>query len=85
MLHVDAAYGGFFLLTEHGRRMLSGVERSQTAVLDPHKGLFLPFGSGALVVRDERQLARAHRYSASYLADAREAGGVSRPRISRSS
>ena len=75
-LHVDAAYGGFFLLTEHGRRMLSGVERSQTAVLDPHKGLFLPFGSGALVVRDERQLARAHRYSASYLADAREAGGV---------
>jgi aromatic-L-amino-acid/L-tryptophan decarboxylase len=75
-LHVDAAYGGFFLLTEHGRRMLSGLERSQTIVLDPHKGLFLPFGSGALVVRDERQLARAHRYSASYLADAREAGGV---------
>jgi aromatic-L-amino-acid/L-tryptophan decarboxylase len=75
-LHVDAAYGGFFLLTEHGRRVLSGLERSQTIVLDPHKGLFLPFGSGALVVRDERQLARAHRYSASYLADAREAGGV---------
>jgi aromatic-L-amino-acid decarboxylase len=75
-LHVDAAYGGFFLLTEHGRQVLSGIERSQSAVLDPHKGLFLPFGSGALVVRDERQLARAHRYSASYLADARDAGGV---------
>ena len=26
--HVDAAYGGFFLLTEHGRRMLKGIERS---------------------------------------------------------
>jgi aromatic-L-amino-acid/L-tryptophan decarboxylase len=74
--HVDAAYGGFFLLTEHGRQILSGLERSQSAVLDPHKGLFLPFGSGALVVRDECQLAHAHRYSASYLADAREAGGV---------
>jgi aromatic-L-amino-acid decarboxylase len=42
--------------------------------MDPHKGLFLPFGSGALIVRDERQLAEAHRYSADYLADARRAG-----------
>ncbi len=75
-LHVDAAYGGFFLLTDHGRRTLSGIERSQTVVMDPHKGLFLPWGSGALVVRDERQLAEAHKYSANYLADARDAGGV---------
>jgi aromatic-L-amino-acid decarboxylase len=44
--------------------------------MDPHKGLFLPFGSGALIVHDERQLADAHRYSASYLEDARESGGV---------
>lgn len=70
-LHVDAAYGGFFLLTAHGRRMLVGIDRSQTAALDPHKGLFLPFGSGALIVRDVRQLAEAHRYSATYLSDAR--------------
>jgi glutamate/tyrosine decarboxylase-like PLP-dependent enzyme len=70
-LHVDAAYGGFFLLTAHGRRMLVGMDRSQTAALDPHKGLFLPFGSGALIVRDVRQLAEAHRYNATYLSDAR--------------
>jgi aromatic-L-amino-acid decarboxylase len=73
-LHVDAAYGAFFVLTTHGRRVLAGIERSQTFVMDPHKGLFLPFGSGALIVRDERQLAEAHRYSADYLADARRAG-----------
>jgi aromatic-L-amino-acid/L-tryptophan decarboxylase len=73
-LHVDAAYGGFFLLTAHGRRVLTGIERSRTVVMDPHKGLFLPFGSGALIVRDEQQLAEAHRYSADYLADARGAG-----------
>ena len=42
--------------------------------MDPHKGLFLPFGSGALLVRDETQLAEAHRYSAAYLRDSREAG-----------
>jgi aromatic-L-amino-acid/L-tryptophan decarboxylase len=74
-LQVDAAYGGFFILTEHGRHVLAGIDRSQTVVMDPHKGLFLPFGSGALIVRDERQLAQAHRYSASYLSDARSNGG----------
>jgi glutamate/tyrosine decarboxylase-like PLP-dependent enzyme len=71
---VDAAYGGFFLLTEHGRRVLAGIERSQSVVLDPHKGLFLPFGSGALVVREEQRLAEAHHYSARYLRDARASG-----------
>lgn len=74
-LQVDAAYGGFFLLTEQGREALAGIDRSRTVVLSPHKGLFLPFGSGALLVRDERQLAEAHRYSATYLSDARESGG----------
>jgi aromatic-L-amino-acid decarboxylase len=75
-LHVDAAYGGFFILTDHGRRVLDGIERSRSVVMDPHKGLFLPFGSGALIVRDEHQLAEAHHYSAGYLRDARESGGV---------
>src|SRR5204863_7711168 len=57
--HVDAAYGGFFLLTEHGRRMLKGIERSDSVVLDPHKGLFLPYGAGMVVVRDARPLVAA--------------------------
>jgi glutamate/tyrosine decarboxylase-like PLP-dependent enzyme len=78
-LQVDAAYGGFFLLTEHGRQLLAGIERSGSVTMDPHKGLFLPFGSGALIVRDERQLAEAHRYSAGYLDDAREADRVFSP------
>jgi glutamate/tyrosine decarboxylase-like PLP-dependent enzyme len=75
-LQVDAAYGGFFILTAHGQQVLAGIERSRTVVMDPHKGLFLPFGSGALIVRDERQLAEAHRYSAGYLNDARESESV---------
>ena len=52
-LQVDAAYGGFFISTEHGKRALAGIERSRSATMDPHKGLFLPFGSGALLVRDD--------------------------------
>src|SRR5262245_39107697 len=65
--HVDAAYGGFFLLTEEGRRILAGVERSDSIVLDPHKGLFLPYGTGALLVRDGETLKRAHALSAEYM------------------
>jgi aromatic-L-amino-acid decarboxylase len=65
--HVDAAYGGFFLLTAEGRRRLAGVERSDSVVLDPHKGLFLPYGTGALLVRDGEALKRAHALSADYM------------------
>jgi glutamate/tyrosine decarboxylase-like PLP-dependent enzyme len=70
-LHVDAAYGGFFLLTEHGRALLRGIERSDSVVLDPHKGLFLPYGSGIVVVRDAAPLVAGHNYTGSYMQDAR--------------
>ena len=69
--HCDAAYGGFFLLTDYGREKLAGIERSDSAVLDPHKGLFMPFGSGALLVRDESQLANAMSATANYMQDTR--------------
>jgi aromatic-L-amino-acid decarboxylase len=65
--HVDAAYGGFFLLTEEGRRRMAGIERADSIVLDPHKGLFLPYGTGALLVRDGETLRRAHEMTADYM------------------
>src|SRR3954471_20299532 len=66
-LHVDAAYGGFFLLTEEGKRMMRGIERADSIVLDPHKGLFLPYGTGAVLVRDGQALRRAHSLTADYM------------------
>jgi aromatic-L-amino-acid/L-tryptophan decarboxylase len=66
-LHVDAAYGGFFMLCEEGRKVL---ERSDSIVMDPHKGLFLPYGTGAAIVRDGARLAASHYYTANYLQDA---------------
>jgi len=66
-LHVDAAYGGFFVLTERGRRVLHGIERADSITLDPHKGLFLPYGTGSLLVRDGGALRRAHSVHAEYL------------------
>jgi aromatic-L-amino-acid/L-tryptophan decarboxylase len=66
-LHVDAAYGGFFLLTERGRRAMPGIARADSITLDPHKALFLPYGTGCLLARDGAALRRAHALTADYL------------------
>jgi aromatic-L-amino-acid decarboxylase len=68
-LHVDAAYGGFFQLTERGRERFRGIERADSITLDPHKGLFLPYGTGSLIVRDGAALRDAHFVGAAYLQD----------------
>lgn len=74
--HADAAYGGFFALTGRGRSRLSGMERADSIVLDPHKGLFLPYGTGSLLVRDPDTLRRAHALSAEYLPPLQEDAGL---------
>jgi aromatic-L-amino-acid decarboxylase len=74
-LHVDAAYGGFFLLTARGRAALRGIERADSVVLDPHKSLFLPYGTGSLVVRDAASLRRAHSVAADYMPPTQEERG----------
>ena len=72
-LHVDAAYGGFFMLTRRGRAVMKGIERSDSVTLDPHKGMFLPYGTGSLVVREGETLERAHGADAHYLPSLPEA------------
>lgn len=68
-LHVDAAYGGFFVMTERGRRTLKGIDQADSIVIDPHKSLFLPYGTGALVVRSVKDLSDANRIDADYMPD----------------
>jgi aromatic-L-amino-acid decarboxylase len=68
-LHVDAAYGGAFVLCDEGKRRLAGLERADSLTFDPHKGLFLPYGTGCLLVRDGQRLRDAHHLSAEYLQD----------------
>lgn len=65
--HVDAAYGGFFTMTDEGRRVLSGMNEADSVTLDPHKGLFMPYGVGALLVRDGVTLHNTHSLDADYL------------------
>jgi aromatic-L-amino-acid/L-tryptophan decarboxylase len=65
--HVDAAYGGFFALTARGRAALRGIERADSVTLDPHKSLFLPYGTGCILAREREALRRAHSVPASYM------------------
>jgi glutamate/tyrosine decarboxylase-like PLP-dependent enzyme len=67
--HVDAAYGGFFILTDRARGPLAGMARADSVVLDPHKGLFLPYGCGAVLVRDGEALRKGFSFTSSYLSD----------------
>lgn len=67
--HVDAAYGGGFRLTARGRERLAGIEHADSIVLDPHKSLFLQYGTGVLLVRDAGTLASAHRGGGHYVQD----------------
>ncbi len=62
--HVDAAYGGFFLLTEHGKKVMKGIVRFES-----HKGLFLPYGTGAVLVKDGKKLFESQHMMANYMQD----------------
>lgn len=71
-LHVDGAYGAFFMLCEQGKKALKGIEKADSLVMDPHKGLFLPYGSGVILVRNGGYLQRSHYYLAHYMQDAKD-------------
>ena len=67
--HVDGAYGAFFHLVPELRPILDGLSDADSLTLDPHKGLFLPYGTGALLVRREADLRAVHESTAGYLPD----------------
>jgi L-2,4-diaminobutyrate decarboxylase len=66
-LHVDGAYGGAGLAAPSVRHLYDGIERADTFIVDPHKWLFAPFDSCALVYRDPEIGRLAHTQHAEYL------------------
>ncbi|HEY0165075.1 MAG TPA: aminotransferase class V-fold PLP-dependent enzyme, partial [Sphingomicrobium sp.] len=65
--HIDGAYGGLFALCDEGRARLSGIEQADSVALDPHKTLFLPYGTGAVLVRDRAHLLGSFSAVADYI------------------
>ncbi len=68
--HIDAAYGGFFILSETKKYLFKGIELADSLVIDPHKGLFLPYGLGAVLIKNKEAVFHSHHYTANYMQDA---------------
>ena len=68
-MHVDAAYGGFAVLCDRGRKLLAGMSLADSISLDAHKWLFQPFEAGCLLVKDTGALVRAFNVNPEYLQD----------------
>ncbi len=66
-LHVDGAYGLGALCAPSVRERFAGIERADSFIVDPHKWLYAPFDSCALVYREPAYGRAAHRQYASYL------------------
>ncbi len=66
-LHVDGAYGGAALAAPSVRDKFDGIERADSFIVDPHKWLFAPFDSCALLYRDPDVARAAHTQRAAYL------------------
>ncbi len=67
--HIDAAYGGFFILTGQKKELFRGLNLADSLVTDPHKGLFIPFGTGAVLVKNKEAVFQSLQYTANYMQD----------------
>ncbi|MDK9776495.1 MULTISPECIES: pyridoxal-dependent aspartate 1-decarboxylase PanP [unclassified Vibrio] len=50
--HVDAAWGGATLMSNHYRKLLAGVELADSVTIDAHKQLYIPMGAGMVLFKD---------------------------------
>lgn len=66
-LHVDGAYGLAALFDERNTALFAGIERADSFIVDPHKWLFAPYDSCALVYREPARGAAAHGQTGVYL------------------
>ncbi|HAP78190.1 MAG TPA: hypothetical protein DCR14_19175, partial [Acidimicrobiaceae bacterium] len=66
-LHVDGAYGLAAGLLPECRHLYDGIERADSLIVDPHKWLFAPAGSCALLYRDPSLAAATHTQHGPYI------------------
>lgn len=66
--HIDGAYGGFFIMSSK-KELFKGIERADSLIVDPHKGLFIPYGVGAVLVKDANAVLHSNYYTANYMQD----------------
>jgi aromatic-L-amino-acid/L-tryptophan decarboxylase len=72
--HVDAAYGGPAAGTEAAGRLLQGLDRADSVVVNPHKWLYVPAEAASILVRDPKALRDTFQVVADYLREESGAG-----------
>lgn len=73
-MHVDAAWGGAAILSDHLKGQLAGIEYADTITFDPHKWLSVPMAAGMLICREARWLADAFHVDTAYVPESSEIG-----------
>ena len=71
--HVDGAYGGGLLVSEHHRSALNGIEQVDSITIDYHKSFMQPVSCSAFLLSDKRHFSHITLY-ADYLNPLAEAG-----------
>jgi glutamate/tyrosine decarboxylase-like PLP-dependent enzyme len=66
-LHVDGAYGLTAMLLPEMRHKFNGIERADSFIVDPHKWMFAPAGSCALVYRQPWLARETHTQHGPYI------------------
>ena len=68
-LHVDAAYGGYFILADNlgneTRAAFDAMRHADSIVVDPHKHGLQPYGCGCVLLRDPGE-GRYYRHDSPY-------------------
>jgi len=68
-IHVDAAYGGYFVLTENlgeeAARAFAKIGEADSVVIDPHKHGLQPYGCGCVLFRDP-EVGRLYKHDSPY-------------------
>ena len=65
--HVDGAYGLSAMLLPELRHLYDGIERADSFIVDPHKWMFAPAGSCALVYRQPWLARDTHTQHGPYI------------------
>jgi glutamate/tyrosine decarboxylase-like PLP-dependent enzyme len=68
-LHVDAAYGGYFVLAENlgeeAAQAFAQIGEADSVVIDPHKHGLQPYGCGCVLFRDP-EVGRLYKHDSPY-------------------
>lgn len=65
--HVDAAFGGALIFSDHYQSLLTGIDLADSITIDPHKWLAMPFAAGVLLTRHRDLLETTFGLDTNYL------------------